>query len=243
MLPLSFDENGVCHALLGEEKVKGHTCFCDFGGRREALDASPIETAARECSEESLGIIFSGSYAADVRAVQASTLALISILSDAKMSVSVIQKFQRGGCYHQFFALVRWTTDSVNFKCALDSQAHQPMRGAEKTSIIWLPFDLLINAAMREERRNVVSWRGRQIVLRPCFGRSLILAAASEPLRSLIQSGMASLAIGSPSISLVLTPQDPKPDSTSAQDLNLSIFSRSISYTLSHLKSSNSGLQ
>jgi 8-oxo-dGTP pyrophosphatase MutT (NUDIX family) len=229
--PLSFDARGICHALLGEEEVGGggkrrHKVFSDFGGRREASDSSPEETAARECTEESLGSVFGP------------VATLIAILKNPSLSSSIVHKFPSGSSYHQFFALCHfWAAEPATFKCSLDSQAHRPARGAEKQSIMWIPLKAIIEAATRQGSRNSIVWHGRrQIRLRSCFSRSVCLAvqdSTNKSLLSLIQNGKASYLASLPK---ALPPPDLKSFGGTSQDLvDPLLYSQSMSYALSLL--------
>lgn len=232
--PLSFDSLGVCHALLGEEEVGGggkrRRCYSDFGGRREAADESPMATAAREATEESLGSVFGP------------VSALISILSDPCRATFVVQRFPSGSSYHQFFALSIWATDPVQFKCLLDSQAHRPARGAEKKSIVWVPLQLVIDAATRQgSRRNVIVLNRRRIRLRPCFAQSISLAASSKCLTSLISNGQASFQDSLPKIEILKAGHLSTigGNNPPTQNLDPVIYSRSMSYALNYLQASS----
>lgn len=68
--------------------------FRDFGGQREAIDMDAADTASRECSEETLGML-TGCTSADAAAVQLSSKALGGLLRDSKQSLCVVHPLKQ----------------------------------------------------------------------------------------------------------------------------------------------------
>jgi hypothetical protein len=54
---LYFKQHGQMNFILGKDST--YNCWSDFGGKAEPVDQNnPIRTAARECYEETAGVVF-----------------------------------------------------------------------------------------------------------------------------------------------------------------------------------------
>ena len=100
VLPFAFLK-GQAWALLGGElcwtgpggKFK-QFMWSDFGGKREAIDEDAAATASRECSEETLGMLW-GSSAADHKSVHSSSVALAQTLRQRDTSLCAVHKLKK----------------------------------------------------------------------------------------------------------------------------------------------------
>ena len=99
VLPFAF-HNGQAWVLLGGElswNGPGRRLFMwsDFGGQREAIDEDAAATASRECSEETLGMLY-GSSSADQKSVQQSSVALSDLLRQGdRACICTIHKLKK----------------------------------------------------------------------------------------------------------------------------------------------------
>jgi hypothetical protein len=152
--------------LLGKEQYisrssSGGRCsrlvWSDFGGRRESTDANAEHTAAREFSEETLGLF--SSLHLDAASVGKSEGAMLSGLNS---SAGVFRT--QNGLYSMFIAKVDYM-ECLMFTIARkvsDGQggAEQSLDRSEKLEWLWVPSSALVQALEYQEslkhRNNVV---------------------------------------------------------------------------------------
>ncbi|KAL6782312.1 hypothetical protein ACKKBG_A06320 [Auxenochlorella protothecoides x Auxenochlorella symbiontica] len=204
VLPIALYEDRIL-VLLGAELErtgpKGKYLkylWRDFGGQREACDEDSAATAARECSEETLGLL--ASCGVDAGAVAAAAAALSATLRDGARSVRVVHALRRGA-YHMFVVQVPYVT-ALMFRLASDQNAATAaVAGAEKTAFAWVPLHDLLRAVARAAPAYHLTCRGavcggrgtppcgpagvRAFPLHPCFANSLRRAWWEGGLRRL----------------------------------------------------------
>ncbi|KAG1666298.1 hypothetical protein FOA52_004779 [Chlamydomonas sp. UWO 241] len=213
VLPFAYHD-GACWLLLGGEMVRtgpggkfNVLMFSDFGGQREAIDDDPESTAGRECSEETLGMLY-GCSSADATAVKRSTEELTRQLRARTGSICVVHKL-RQGAYHMFISHSRFV-DPLFFALATEQNAARasPVQGAEKSLFAWVPVADVLKAVaharksylMHTHTRIVSRMAGqratpKKILLHPCFANSLRMAVASG-LLALVKACQASGSSG-----------------------------------------------
>eukprot|EP00850_Spirogloea_muscicola_P016114 SM000128S26247 [mRNA] locus=s128:320148:323254:+ [translate_table: standard] len=145
VLPVARDDGNGGHggcgsflALLGREPCRGRRgagWWRDFGGHREAGDDGPEATAAREFSEETLGL-FAGA-GLNRLTVEASTAAMAARLQYVLLLPGSM-----------YVAAVTYI-DPLMFDLATEENRRQRngVSGAEKNAFLWVPFARLLDAA------------------------------------------------------------------------------------------------
>ncbi|GAX80196.1 hypothetical protein CEUSTIGMA_g7634.t1 [Chlamydomonas eustigma] len=191
VLPFTF-HLGKCWVLLGGESVrtgpKGkfrQLMWRDFGGLREAMDEDAAATASRECSEETLGMLF-GSSSADHSAINQSSISLAAQLREGSSSLCVVHQLKKGS-YHMFISQSSFV-EPLMFSLAMEQNAlrAQPIAGAEKISVTWVLMVDLLKVVSKERRSYFYGSKNRlfsgrapfgyvpqRLTLPPCFVNSL----------------------------------------------------------------------
>eukprot|EP00850_Spirogloea_muscicola_P003772 SM000015S01272 [mRNA] locus=s15:890519:893625:- [translate_table: standard] len=153
VLPVARDDGNGGHggcgsflALLGREPSRGRRgagWWRDFGGHREAGDDDPEATAAREFSEETLGL-FAGA-GLNRLTVEASTAAMAAHLRMGPEHAFRHVLLLPGSMY---VAVVTYI-DPLMFDLATEENRRQRngVSGAEKNAFLWVPFARLLDAA------------------------------------------------------------------------------------------------
>eukprot|EP00850_Spirogloea_muscicola_P019034 SM000182S03924 [mRNA] locus=s182:48241:51327:- [translate_table: standard] len=157
VLPVARDDGNGGHggcgsflALLGREPSRGRRgagWWRDFGGHREAGDDGPEATAAREFSEETLGL-FAGA-GLNRLTVEASTAAMAAHLrAGPEHAFRVAAPMKGRGHYCMYVAAVTYI-DPLMFDLATEENRRQRngVSGAEKNAFLWVPFTRLLDAA------------------------------------------------------------------------------------------------
>lgn len=108
----------------------------DFGGHREACDDDSAATAARECAEETLGVLCPGPMTVDVRAVAAACAALAPRLRDASTTLRVRSVLRRGA-YIMYVTRVPHVATLMLRLARQQNDVTAAVQGAEKTAFAW----------------------------------------------------------------------------------------------------------
>ena len=170
VLPLARDaETGETLCLLGGEPGRRRPpgtppsgppplLWSDFGGRREAGDACPAATAARECAEESLGLFFGG-LAVNAAAITASAAEIRRRLG--RRPGGWAASGRAGG--YGLFALALPTIDPLYLSLAAAANAASGAvpGGCEKAAFAWVPLADVVAAAKSGVRVGRAGGRGR----------------------------------------------------------------------------------
>lgn len=195
VLPITIN-SGQPYVLLGAESCRTgpqgkfwRVMWRDFGGQREAIDNDSVETAAREFSEETLGLF--GGCNVNVGCVTQSTQYMVCQLHNKSNSFPVVHQLKKGE-YHMFICQTPFI-EPVMFHLAMhQNQQSGAIAGAEKTNFAWVRLPELLSAVARCSRQYHFSSRQRlwsrshqtdgdsyRLQLHPCFANSLRLAQAA----------------------------------------------------------------
>lgn len=179
VLPFAVLARNEVLVLLGRE---GHgpdggkwQWWRDFGGHREAIDQDAESTAAREFSEETLGMY--GGTSLDATSVKASTAAMEKCLRSSS-ALCVTSPMKDRGHYCMFIAQVQYV-DPLMFNLATqENKGRSGVKGAEKNAFAWVSATELLAAAQVNSRRvRVAGSRGRgQLILHPLLVSTLRIA-------------------------------------------------------------------
>jgi len=199
VLPFAF-HLGKCWVLLGGESVRigpqgkfRKLMWRDFGGLREAMDEDAAATASRECSEETLGMLF-GSSSADQCAINQSSVSLVAQLREGTSSRCVVHQLKKG-TYHMFISQSCFV-EPLMFSLAMEQNAQrvQPISGAEKTSVVWVLMVDLLKVVAKERRSYFYGSKNRLFSGRPPFGyvpsRLTLPTSFVSSLRSALDHGL-----------------------------------------------------
>jgi hypothetical protein len=140
VLPFAIAPAGQVLVLLGRERGWGPRSkvlrWKDFGGHREAIDEDAEATAAREFSEETLGL-FGGVEVASC-SIAASTSTMTDRLRSSGGVFRVESPLRNGGNYCMFVAPVAYI-DPLLFNLATQENAvTKGVDGAEKCGFAWV---------------------------------------------------------------------------------------------------------
>lgn len=190
ILPYAYDKYGTAFILLGQERYsktfKDSKKWADFGGGKKRQDKFHSSwTAARECEEETIGLI--GSYRK-----------LLSQLKDYKQS-KVYRISNTSDDYIMYLVPVPYQrTLSQRFKQKrfLDKNLTSDQR--EKVNVAWTPIRTIMKTLKdAENSRNVrtTSVNGESLLLRPPFVRTLSILYEKDILDDIARkkSGNASI--------------------------------------------------
>ncbi|GAQ89200.1 hypothetical protein KFL_004960100 [Klebsormidium nitens] len=171
VLPFAVAPAGQVLILLGRERGWGprsHTLrWKDFGGHREAIDEDAESTAAREFSEETLGL-FGGPEVATC-SIAASTSTMSARLRSAGGVFRVDAPLRNGGSYCMFVARVAYI-DPLLFNLATQENAvTKGVEGAEKCGFAWVEAGRLLAAIEAEEAGSAKSAQEKALK-RECKG-------------------------------------------------------------------------
>lgn len=134
ILPYTF-HSGQVFMLLGKDVRDGS--WSDFGGKSEAVDCKPIDTACREFYEETCGTLV------DPKALH------IRMTGQTPFSRTYTQ---HGKVYYMYTLQLPFRADHrSNFRrmLAYMKHIHCYKRKVEKTDIRWVPVDAMLNGTIR----------------------------------------------------------------------------------------------
>lgn len=205
VLPFAF-QNGTCWVLLGGEMTRTgpqgkfrQLMWGDFGGLREAIDEDSAATASRECSEETLGMLF-GSCTADAHAVQTSHELLSCRLRSGSHSMCVVHPLVKG-TYHMYVCQSAFV-DPLMSALATEQNAAKARPvpgGGEKISFAWVRMLDILKAVSKVRRSYLLHARHRLVARgpgqRPVGKRLRLLSPFANSLRSALESGLLRLVM------------------------------------------------
>lgn len=134
ILPYTF-HSGHIYIMLGKDVRDGS--WSDFGGKSEAVDARPLNTACREFYEETCGIVI------DPKALH------IRMAGQAPFSRAYTQ---HGKVYYMYTLQLPFRADHrANFRrmLAYMKHIHCYKRKVEKTDLRWIPVESMLNGSIR----------------------------------------------------------------------------------------------
>ena len=145
ILPISKNDHGEVVFLLGKDARDG--VFSDFGGKAELIDhGDPVNTAAREFYEETLGCICNSPYSIRERV--------------RHMSVMVNGTTKKGNVYRMFMVEVPYSPAlPLRFQKVVHFLRYKNIGSAyiEKSEIAWVTLDELLKIPKRQVFADTVS--------------------------------------------------------------------------------------
>lgn len=177
VLPYTIDQSGTTQALLAREAGGGDEGTYDaFGGRKDPNETHPVETAAREYAEETIGLV--GSPGAIRRHIDVAGQDTLAIIANYNKSFVI---------YVTYFDLGTFKYLSRNFAGA---RTRATGKYKEKDRLAWVEWNRLSDAISNAQRdsqdhllpvrvkanvvnKNGIGYKEKFITLRPVFVSSM----------------------------------------------------------------------
>jgi len=183
ILPYSIDKAGQVYFLIGQEP---NGLWADFGGRADATDRDPKETALRECAEETRCVFGMYDYKQN-RKLRKRILHYPECLraSHRYLKPRMMQGLRHPrGYYVMYLARVEFIEAEVFNRAA-------KIPHYEKKQYAWVPADAFINAVLLSPDRHNTYFEGKKI--RPPFCD--MIKTHADVLRRMIHSRRRTVAM------------------------------------------------